>query len=84
MIDSRVHGQTLLDQWQMYKNARPRDHVFDIQRDKDELNKWAKHLQFCMLWETENNIAETCYQFEYRLRQFKDRILIEVLTNGAA
>lgn len=85
MIDFRVRGQELLKDWQMYKSARPRDNVFDIQRDKDELQRWANFLQSTLLWESDDNrIAEACYQFEHKLTPFKDKIVIELLTGGSA
>lgn len=85
MIDHRTRGQELLKEWQLYKTARPRVHVFDIQTDKDELARWANLLQFALLWdEDDNRIAENCYQFGYRLESFKEKIVIEILTRGAA
>ena len=85
MIDFRVKGQELLQEWQFYKAAKPREHVFDIQHDKDDLSKWATHLQHNLLWESDlEQIAECCHQFENRLEQFKDKIVLELLTGGAA
>ena len=85
MIDYRIRSQDLLKEWYFYKSARPRDHVFDIQRDKDDLQRWANNLQTILLWEGDDNrIAEACHQFEYRLDVFKDKIVIELLTGGAA
>ena len=85
MTDYRVKGQDLLQEWRLYKSARPKEHALDIQSDKDELAKWATNLQTILLWEGDvNRIAECCYQFENRLAQFKDKIVIELLTGGAA
>jgi hypothetical protein len=85
VMDFRAHGQDLLNEWQAYRSARPRDNVFDIQRDKDELQRWANLLQSALLWESDDNrIAEACHQFELRLRLFKDKIVIELLTGGLA
>jgi len=85
VTDFRSHGQDLLREWYLYKSARPKDHVFDIQRDKDELQRWASLLQVTLLWDAdEDRIAEACYQFENRLERFKDKIVIELLTGGAA
>ena len=84
MIDPINHGQDLLKEWNLYKTARPREHVFDIQRDKDELAKWATLLQFNLMWEQDyNRVAEVCHQFESRLTTFKDKIVIELLTGGS-
>ena len=85
MIDHRVRGQELLKEWQLYKTARPRAHVFDIQTDKEDLARWANLLQTALLWdEDDNRIAENCYQFEHRLTAFKEKIVIELLKGGAA
>ena len=85
MEDPRATAQALLDEWNCYRSARPREHVLDIQYDKDQLTKWATALQRTMLWSTsDNELAEACYQFEHRLNQFKDKIVIELLTGGAA
>lgn len=85
MIDFRSRGQDLLQEWQLYKVARPKEHVLDIQQDKDDLSTWANHLQHNLLWEGDvNRIAESCHLFESKLKQFKDKIVIELLTGGAA
>jgi hypothetical protein len=85
MTDFCVYGAGLLKDWQLYKTARPREQVFDIQSDKDELCKWAHHLHNSLMWDLDaNQIAENCYQFESRLLRFKDKIIIEILTNGSA
>lgn len=85
MTDVKVFGQDLLREWYLYKGARPKEHVLDIQHDKDDLERWAKQLQTNLLWEGDLTvIAECCYQFETRLERFKDKIVIELLTGGAA
>ena len=85
MIDPINYGQDLLREWNLYRLARPREHVFDIQSDKDELAKWANLLQHNLMWEQDYaRVAEVCYQFESRLTTFKDKIVIELLTGGSA
>lgn len=85
MTDPFNYGQTLLQEWNLYRTARPREHVLDIQGDKDELAKWANHLQFNLMWEQDyDRVAEICYQFESRLTNFKEKIVIELLTGGSA
>ena len=85
LSDFKLKGQALLEEWYFYKSTRPRDHVFDIQADKDELQKWATHLQTALLWETNGNkIVKICHQFEYKLKQFKEKVVIELLKNGSA
>ena len=85
MTDYVSHGQDLLREWYLYRSARPKEHVFDIQRDKDDLQRWAGLLQTTLLWEPDaNRIAETCHQFEARLESFKEKIVIEILRGGSA
>jgi hypothetical protein len=85
MLDPVTKAGLLLDEWYICRNARPRQHVLDIQVDKDEVSKWADHLYKTMMWSSDpNEIAECCYQFESRFNAFKDKILIELLTNGSA
>ncbi len=85
VTDFRARGQELLKEWQIYRSARPRENVFDIQHDKDELQQWADVLKSALLWESnESRIAEACHQFEFRLALFKDKIVIELLTSGLA
>jgi hypothetical protein len=85
MIDCRVRGQELLKEWQLYKTARPREHVFDIQGDKEDLAARADLLQTVVMWdEDETRIEENCLQFESCLAVFKEKIVLELLTRGAA
>ena len=83
--DFKVKGQVLLEEWYLYKCTKPRAHVFDIQSDKDDLQQWANHLQTALLWETNSNkIVKICYQFEHKLKRFKEKVVIELLKNGSA
>lgn len=85
MTDFVGHGQDLLKEWYLYRSARPKAHVVDIQRDKDDLQQWASLLQTTLLWEDDPaRIAEACHQFESRLRSFKEKIVVELLTGGSA
>lgn len=85
MIDFVSHGQDLLREWYIYRSARPKAHVFDIQRDKDDLQQWASFLQTTLLWENDPiRISEACHQFEARLKSFKEKIVVELLTGGSA
>lgn len=80
LVDCKTKGQQLLEDWYLYKTAKPKDHVFDIQIEKDNLQKWANLLQTSLLWEDNTNkTAKICYQFENQLTQFKEKIIIELL-----
>lgn len=85
MTDYRSKAQSLLEDWYLYRLAKPREHVFDIQRDKDDLQRWAKLLRDTLLWDNnENHMVEACHQFESRLESFKQKIVIEILRGGPA
>ena len=82
-MDFQTRARELLDEWELYRKARPREHVLSIQFDKDQMSTWAVHLRRAMMWGSANEVAEACHQFEQRLTQFKDNIVIELLTNGS-
>lgn len=85
MIDVHVRGQRLLEDWQVYKTAKPRTHVLDIQRDKDMLASSALELQSNLLWKDDlTELEKNCQRFETMLTEFKDKIVLELLTNGTA
>lgn len=85
MIDVHIRGQRLLEDWQIYKTAKPRTHVLDIQHEKDMLASLAVELQSSLLWETNSEYLERqCRRFEQMLTKFKDKIVLELLTNGTA
>jgi len=84
MTDPRATARELLDEWNRYKVAKPRNHALDIQYEKDQLSKWAELLHRNMLWGTDLiEITENCHQFQTRLSRFKDNIIIELLTHGS-
>lgn len=79
-IDSRAKAQILLDDWYEYKSAKPMDHVFDIQEDKDELQQWAYILKQLLVWSDDvKRIADISHIFENKLQKFKEKIIIELL-----
>jgi hypothetical protein len=85
MTDPKATARELLNEWNRYKVAKPRNHALDIQYEKDQLSRWAETLRGNMLWSTDlTEITENCYQFQTRLSRFKDNIIIELLTNGSA
>lgn len=84
-MDWQSRARELLNDWESYRCARPREHVWDIQAEKDQISIWASRLHDHMLWSDNlNELAEACYQFESKLNTFKDKIVLELLTNGAA
>lgn len=84
LSDYKTKGQQLLDEWISYKSARPKDHVFDIQTDKDDLQQIAYLLQSAVFWsDNANKINELCICFEDKLYKFKEKVIVELLKSGA-
>ena len=82
-IQRRLAIANLLEEWKLCINARPRENVVDIQMEKNSCEKYAKFLSNALAFGTELDIAEACHQFEYRLKNLKQNIIVEVLKNGS-
>lgn len=82
-MDYREHAKKLLKEWVLCNNAQPKNNVVDIRLEKDALAPWATQLIHNMNWGSEVEIAESCHQLETRLKKLKERLVIEVLTNGS-
>lgn len=83
MTNWQDRAESLLTEWELYKTARPRSHVIDIQREKDDLAEWAHHLRFSLMWrDSLTQLAENCHQFESRLAAFKEKVVFEILKSG--
>ena len=77
------HARRLLEEWELCRNAKPKNNAVDIQLDKDVLAPWAVHLTRHLEWyDSENALQKVCYQFESRLTVLKEKIIIEVLKSG--
>jgi hypothetical protein len=82
MIDIKEHAKNLLDEFNVCTQARPRHNAVDVQLEKDSVGKWAVHLNNQLGWGTDAEIAEACNQLEPRLYHLKEKLIIEILTNG--
>jgi hypothetical protein len=82
-MDYKEHAKELLREWALCSNAKPKTDVISIQIEKNVLSMWAVNLIHNMNWGSELELAEACYQFDSRLKRLKEKIVIEVLTNGA-
>ena len=82
-MDFRDHAANLLEDWKLCINARPKQNAVDIQMEKNSCEKYVVFLSSALAFGTEHDIAEACHQFEYRLKNLKEKIIIEVLTNGS-
>ena len=45
--------------------------------------KFAYHLNTQRGWGTDAEVAEACHQLESRLTQLKEKLVMEILTNGS-
>ncbi len=77
------HARQLLEDWNLCLNAKPKTNAVDIQLDKDILKPWVAYLRRSLNWGTDNELQEVCYQFESRLKELKEKLIIEVLQNGS-
>jgi len=82
MIDFRKRGQELLEEFNLCLRAKPRRDAVAVQLEKDSLSKWAVYLNNQLGWGSDNEIAEACHQFEPRLKKLKEKLVMEILTNG--
>jgi hypothetical protein len=81
-MDYKEHANKILRDWALCSTARPRNNAIDIQIEKDTCGRWAVHLMHVVNWGSDLEIVEACYQLESRLNPLKEKIVIEVLTNG--
>lgn len=77
------YAKQLLEEWALCQNARPKKNAVDIQLDKDVLKPWAAYLERKLSWGNDHELVEACYQFDYRLKKLKEKLIIEVLQNGS-
>lgn len=82
MTDWKARATTLLDEFNLCVKARPKHNAVGIQLLKDSCGKWAYQLATQRSWGNDTEIAEACHQLEPRLKQLKEQVIIEVLTNG--
>lgn len=74
--------QLLLD-WQTYSKAKPKNNAVDIQLEKDKCMILVHQLNTIKSWGTDTELAEVCNQLESRLKNLKEKLVIEVLKHGA-
>jgi hypothetical protein len=83
MTDIKERARDLLAEFYLCASAKPKTNAVDIQLDKDACSIWANHLIKQINWGEDNDIAEAYCQLESRLQPLKEKVIIEVLTNGA-
>jgi len=80
MIDWKQRADELLQEYNMCCQAKPRHGAVEVQLEKDSVGKWARHLATQRSWASDIEIAEACHQLEPRLKQLKEKIVLEILT----
>jgi hypothetical protein len=79
-MDWKSHAEELLAEFEMCCRARPMNNTVEVQIAKEVAGKWAVHLNNLRAWGSDHEIAEACHQLEPRLKQLKEKIVLEVLT----
>jgi hypothetical protein len=83
MIDWRHRADELLKEFDLCCKAKPKHDAINVQLEKDNCAKFAYHLSTQRGWGTDNEVAEACHQLEPRLKQLKEKLIIEILQNGS-
>lgn len=82
MTDCKQRATELLEEFDLCCRAKPKHDAVNIQLEKDSCAKWAYQLATQRGWGTDSEIAEACYQLETRLQRLKEKLVMEILTNG--
>jgi len=82
-MNFKEYADQLIEEYNLCCKARPKNNAVNIQILKDSVGKWASHLATQRSWGDENEIAEACYQLAPRLKELKEKLIIEVITNGS-
>lgn len=81
-MNYREHAYSLLEEFDLCCLAKPKHDAIAVQIEKDKVAPWAYHLNSQLAWGTDSDIAEACHQLETRLVQLKEKLIMEILTNG--
>lgn len=82
MTDWKARADELLAEFDLCCQAKPKHDAVNIQLDKDACSRFAYYLSTQRSWGTDNEIAEACHQLEPRLKRLKEKLVMEILTNG--
>lgn len=82
MTDWKQRADDLLREFDLCCQAKPKHDAINVQLEKDACARFAYHLSTQRSWGTDNEIAEACYQLEPRLQKLKEKLVMEILTNG--
>ena len=82
-MDWRQRADELIEEYNACCRAKPKHDAVNFQLEKDKLSKWATNLATCRSWGTDTEIAEACHQFELRLTPLKEKLVMEILSDGS-
>lgn len=81
-MDWKEKANSLLEEFDLCCQAKPRHDAIDFLIEKDTVAKFAYHLATQRSWGSETEIAEACHQLEPRLASLKKKLVFEILQNG--
>ena len=82
-MNFKEYADHLIKEWSLCLDAKPKHDAVNIKIEKDQCEEWVIQLMRIRLWGTEHELVEACFQVNSRLRILKEKLNIEVLTNGA-
>lgn len=86
-LDFSEWAQSLLLEWEMVRKARPKSDLatsVDLECSRESLNEWESLLRRNLFdKQPSRDLAEACYQFESRLKKYKEKVILEALNHGS-
>jgi hypothetical protein len=83
-MNIQQRGEFLLEEWALCKNARPKSNAVNLQIERDALDYWANYMSRNLSWHPDHiDTAESIYQFESRLKSYREKVIVEILTHGS-
>ena len=82
-MDWKEKANKLLEEFDLCCKAKPHDNPVEVELAKLYCQPFAYHLATQRSWGTDNEIAEACYELEPRLKQFKERVVMDILHHGS-
>jgi hypothetical protein len=83
-MNLQQRGEQLLEEWALCKHAKPKSNAVNLQLERDALEHWAIYLSRNLSWHpTHVDTTESIYQFESRLKSYREKVIIEILTHGS-
>jgi hypothetical protein len=81
-MDWKQRGYDLLAEYNACCRARPYHNAIDVEIVKDACSVFASQLNTQLNWGTEQDIEHACLLLEPRLKKFKEKVVMDILSNG--